>query len=212
MIINIFLLAILMMTMAMAAAKRITALIRGFFLQSLLLFLLTAALAIKGKNAELYIIALLLLLVKVVLIPYFLKRTVQRIRMEENLGLLVNPLLSLCISLFLAYLAYLFVGKVMSVHSRMQGTAFAISLTVILIGLFIMTSRMKALSQIIGLLVMENGLFLAAGVITGGMPFFVEIAIFCDIFVCVIILGAFVYKINKLFTHIDVNKLTELKG
>jgi hydrogenase-4 membrane subunit HyfE len=44
------------------------------------------------------------------------------------------------------------------------------------------------------------------------MPFFVEIAIFFDIFVCAIILGIFVYKINELFTHIDVSKLTKLKG
>ena len=44
------------------------------------------------------------------------------------------------------------------------------------------------------------------------MPFFVEIAIFFDIFVCVIILGMFVYKINKVFTHIDVSKMQELKG
>jgi hydrogenase-4 component E len=70
----------------------------------------------------------------------------------------------------------------------------------------------KALTQIIGLLVMENGLFLAASAVSGGMPFFVEIAIFFDVFVCVIILGVFVYKINSLFTHIDVNKLTQLKG
>ena len=75
-----------------------------------------------------------------------------------------------------------------------------------------MISRMKAISQIIGLLVMENGLFLIASSISGGMPFFVEIAIFFDIFLCVIILEIFVYKINKLFTHIDVDKLTQLRG
>jgi hydrogenase-4 membrane subunit HyfE len=53
---------------------------------------------------------------------------------------------------------------------------------------------------------------LLASIVSGGMPFFVEIAIFLDVFVSVIIMGFFVYRINKLFTHIDVNKLSHLKG
>jgi hydrogenase-4 component E len=75
-----------------------------------------------------------------------------------------------------------------------------------------MISRITALAQIIGLLVMENGLFLLASAVSGGMPFFVEIAIFFDVFVSVVIMGFFIYRINKFFTHIDVNKLSNLKG
>ena len=75
-----------------------------------------------------------------------------------------------------------------------------------------MIFRMTALAQIIGLLTMENGLFLLASTVAGGMPFFVEIAIFFDVFVSVIIMGLFVYRINRFFTHIDVTKLSRLKG
>jgi hydrogenase-4 component E len=88
----------------------------------------------------------------------------------------------------------------------------AIAFFIVLSGLFLMISRMSALAQIIGLLVMENGLFLLASTVSGGMPFFVEIAIFFDVFVSVVIMGLFVYRINKLFTHIDVNKLSRLRG
>jgi len=83
---------------------------------------------------------------------------------------------------------------------------------VVLVGIFLMVGRMTALAQVVGLLVMENGLFLLASTVAGGMPFFVEIAIFFDVFVSVIIMGFFVYRISKLFTHIDVNKLSRLKG
>jgi hydrogenase-4 component E len=75
-----------------------------------------------------------------------------------------------------------------------------------------MVFRMKAIAQIVGLLVMENGLFLIANAVSGGMPFFVEIAIFFDVFVSVLIMAFFMQRINKLFTHIDVNKLSRLKG
>jgi hydrogenase-4 component E len=102
--------------------------------------------------------------------------------------------------------------RVIPLTDTAQVEAVIISLSVTLIGLFIMITRMKAVSQIMGLLIMENGLFLIASSVSGGMPFFVEIAIFFDIFVCVITLGMFVYKINKVFTHIDVDKMRELKG
>ena len=90
--------------------------------------------------------------------------------------------------------------------------SFAVSLTIVLTGFFIMVFRMKAVSQIIGLLVMENGIFLLATSIAGGMPFFVEMAIFLDVLLSVIILNVFVYRINKMFTHIDAAKLNKLKG
>lgn len=200
------------MAFVLVIAKRITAFINGFRLQSLFLFLLTFSIAIAQNDLELYIVAALLFLLKVVMIPWFLKKIVNKIKVNESLGLFINPLLSLVAAIILTYLAYLFTGNVMLMQGNLQSYSFAVSLAVILIGIFLMIFRMKALTQIIGLLVIENGLFLAASVVPKGMPFFVEIAIFFDIFICVIILGVFVYKINRLFTHIDVSKLTDLKG
>jgi len=211
MYLNIFLYGILLMTFSMVVSKRITALINSFGLQSFFLFLFTLCLAINQHHVELYVVAALLFFLKVILIPRFLRNIVSRIKVNENLGLFLNPLLSLISALGLIYLAYLFTRRIMPVDS-FEGCSLIISLSVTLIGMFIMIFRQKALTQIIGLLVMENGLFLAAASVSGGMPFFVEIAIFFDVFVCVIILGVFVYKINTLFTHIDVDKLTELKG
>ena len=204
--INIFLFLILMMAFAMVAAKRLTALINGFRAQSFFLFLLMFVLAYRADSTELYIVAALLFLIKVILIPRMLHRVVKRIKVSEDLGLSVNPAVSIFAAIVLAYLAYAFTGMITGIP------AFFVSISITLIGVFIMIFRMKALAQIAGLLVMENGMFLAAASVSGGMPFIVEIAIFFDVFLAVIILGIFVYKINSLFTHIDVDKLTELKG
>lgn len=203
---NIFLFAILMMAFAMVAAKRVTALINGFRAQSLFLFLFMLVLAHRADSTELYIVAALLFLIKVILIPRMLHRVVKRIKVSEDLGLSVNPTVSIFAAIVLAYLAYAFTGMIAGVP------AFFVSISITLVGLFIMIFRMKALAQIAGLLIMENGMFLAAASVSGGMPFIVEIAIFFDVFLAVMILGIFVYKINSLFTHIDVDKLTELKG
>lgn len=219
MFISIFLLGILMMAFAMVSAKRVTALINGFRAQSLFLFLLTFALAYRLDSAELYIVAALLCVIKVVLVPRLLHRVVKRIKVNEDLGLSANPTVSIFTAVILVYLAYAFTGKITALPGPAVGAAEAltggslfVSLSITLIGVFIMIFRMKALAQIIGLLVMENGMFLAASGVSGGMPFIVEIAIFFDVFLAVIILGIFVYKINSLFTHIDVDKLDELKG
>ena len=212
MIIYLFLLGILMSAFFTVSAKRIGALISGFSLQAAFLFLITVYAAARERSAELYIIAGLLFLIKVLLIPGFLRRIAKRIKVNEDLGLFLNPSVSLFVAAGLVYLAYLFAGRFVSIANNSEDGAFIVSISIVLIGIFIMVFRMKALAQIIGILVMENGLFLLAATISGGMPFFVEIAIFFDIFLCVIILEIFVYKINKLFTHIDVDKLTELKG
>lgn len=212
MIVYLFLLGILISAFFMVSVKRIGMLINGFSVQAVFLFLITVYAAARERSVELYIIAGLLFLIKVLIIPAYLRRIVKRIKINEDLGLFLNPSVSLFVSAILVYLAYLFAGRFVNIADSTENGAFIVSISLVLIGIFIMVFRMKALAQIIGILVMENGLFLLAATISGGMPFFVEIAIFFDIFLCVIILEIFVYKINKLFTHIDVDKLTELKG
>lgn len=209
---SIILFGILATTYLMVIAKRTPALIRSFRYQSFFLFLATLFIAIKEASPELYIVSGLLFALKVSVIPYFLLRMVKKIKASEDLGLFVNTQLSLLWALGFTYLSWVFSAHLVGQADQAQTIIMAVSFFIVLSGMFLMIFRMTALAQIIGLLVMENGLFLLASAISGGMPFFVEIAIFFDVFFSVIIMGVFVYKINKLFTHIDVNKLSRLRG
>ena len=209
---GIILFGVLASTYLMVIAKRMPALIRSFRYQSFFLFLATLVIAIQERQIELYIVAGLLFVLKVSAIPYFLYRIIKRIKANEDLGLFINAQLSLLCALGFTYLSWVFGARLVIAHSQQQGVTLAVAFFIVLTGIFLMVFRMTALAQIIGLLVMENGLFLLASTVSGGMPFFVEIAIFFDVFVSVIIMGLFVYRINKLFTHIDVNKLSRLKG
>ena len=212
MTLNFILIGFLIVTFLLVIAKRITALIRTFRIQSIFLFLYTFYMASSQKHLELFIVSGLVLTLKAVVIPFVLLRIMRRINVEEDLGLLVNPQVSLVIAMVFAYLSYLFAHNAMSLTSFAESAAFTASIIAVCIGFFIMVSRMKALGQIIGLLVMENGIFLAGSAIAGGMPFFVEIALFFDLFVFVVIIEVFVYKVNKLFTHIDTSQMKSLKG
>lgn len=212
MIISFLLSGFLIVTFLLVIAKRITALVRAFRMQSVFLFLYTLYMALSQRHLELFIVCGLVFVLKAVIIPFVLLRITRRINVEEDLGLLINPQVSLVIALAFVYLSYLFAHNAMGLENLAESAAFIASITTVCIGFFIMASRMKALSQIVGLLVMENGIFLAAASIAGGMPFFVEIALFFDVFVFVIIVEVFVYKVNRLFTHIDTSKMKSLKG
>jgi len=208
----LILLGILTCGLGMAAAKRLSALVGNFRLQSLCLCLLTVLEAAKGQYVELYIVAALIFVLKVVGIPYFLARIMKTMKVGEKIGFIISPQLSLLIGLVLTYLSWVFAGRVFADLELLGRMFTAISFATILIGMFILVSRLKALAQVLGLLVMENGIFLLAAAVAGGMPFLVEMAIFFDVFVSVVIFGLFVYRINELFTGIDVDQLNRLRG
>ncbi len=199
-------------TYLMVIAKRMPALIRSFRYQSFFLCLITALAGFSGKHPDLLAVAGLIFILKVTVIPRVLSLIAEKIRVDENLGLYVNPQLSLAAALAFTFGAWVFSGNFVAAGDNAAGAAVTIGFTVAAVGGFLMVGRMKAFTQVIGLLVMENGIFLLASTLCGGMPFFVEMAVFFDVFVSVIIMGLFVYRINRLFTHIDVNKLSRLKG
>jgi len=208
----IILFTVLVSTYLMVIAKRMPALIRSFRYQSFCLFLATLIIAIREDQLDLYVVAGSLFILKVIFIPQLLYRTIKKIKASEELGLFVNPQLSLLWALGFTYLSWVFSAHLIGSSDAVRVIMLAVAFFVVCAGIFLMIFRMTALAQIVGLLVMENGIFLLASMVSGGMPFFVEIAIFFDVFVSVLIMGFFVYRINKFFTHIDVNKLSRLKG
>ncbi|MFH1189075.1 MAG: hypothetical protein V1682_00095 [Candidatus Omnitrophota bacterium] len=203
---------ILASTYLLVIAKRVPALIRGFRYQSALLLMATLILAVREGRAELYAVAGLIFAVKVLMIPHYLYLVARKIKLNESLGFFINAQLSLALALMLTYFSWMLSGRLGLNLDSSLGAAITVAFSVIFTGAFLMIFRMTALGQVIGLLVMENGIFLLASYISGGMPFFVEIAIFFDVLVSVVIMGLFVYRINKLFTHIDVSKLSRLRG
>ncbi|HEY9785710.1 MAG TPA: hypothetical protein V6D17_09935, partial [Candidatus Obscuribacterales bacterium] len=85
------------------------------------------------------------------------------------------------------------------------------SISLLFTGLILMLTRRIALSQIVGFLVLENGIYLFALTQTRGMPMVVEMGILLDVLVGVMIAGLLVFRIQKSFEHIDVTQLTELR-
>lgn len=206
------LLAILLITAESALVIRFPALLRNFRYQSFCLALLTLLAAYREGSLTLYLIALLLFSLKVLLIPHLFEVLIKRIGTSDQLGLFLNARVSLLLVVILGLISWSFASSAISALNYQTQLTLGTACFVVLTGVFLMVTRIKALAQVIGLLITENGVFLAATVIPGGMPFFVEIALFFDILVSVMILGLFIYRINAIFTHIDVSKLSGLRG
>jgi hydrogenase-4 component E len=75
-----------------------------------------------------------------------------------------------------------------------------------------MVNRRRVLMQIVGLLVLENGIFLAALATTFGMPLVIEIGVFFDLLMGILLMGVFAFRIRDTFDHLDVTRLRRLRG
>ncbi|MBI5188044.1 MAG: hydrogenase [Nitrospirae bacterium] len=202
---------ILLTAIAMNALKRIESCIKDYTFNSLLLSLLIAIVAFMVEETHLYIASIVTLLSKGLLIPMFLRKIVRQMKVTHDAEPYISNALSLTISGILVAVVYASLKEGIFV-TGFSKNVLQISIAVILIGLFIMITRRKAVTQVIGLLFMENGLFLAGFSLTFGMPTIIELGVLFDMLMGVIILGIFAVQIKRYFASADLDKLTILKG
>jgi hydrogenase-4 component E len=202
---------VLLCAFVAVSSSRMPALVRTFAIQSLALGMLAASVAYFTGLTQIYVVAGLTIVLKAFLIPRMLAYVMKRIKMEKEVDPLLNIPSSLLVSGGLAVLAYYVTEPLIAHGGALTRNALALSLAVVLIGFFIMISRRKAITQVVGLLIMENGLFMAAISVTYGMPLIVELGIFFDVLVAVIIMGVFAFRINNTFDSLDTGFLRRLK-
>ncbi len=210
-IIDFISVGILLTAVTLNAFKSIESYVKAYTINSWLLSSLIAVVAVVVGEGHLYIAALLTLTTKGILIPLFLRRIVRQMRVTHEVVPYISNSVSLAISGILVAVVYasLREGIFVTGFSR---NVLQISLAVILISLFIMITRKKALTLVVGLLFMENGLFLAGFALTFGMPTIIELGVLFDMLMGVIILGIFAVQIKRAFASADLDKLTVLKG
>lgn len=189
-------------------------LVRLFALQSVALAALAFTVAYVTGTAHIYMVAVLTLLIKGAIIPWMLLYVMEKIGTDKDVEPLVSIPLSLLLCGALTVVAFYIVQPIIFTGgpiTTLTKNCLAISLAVVFIGFFTMISRRKAITQIMGLLAMENGLFLAAISVTYGMPLIVELGIFFDILVAVLIMGLFAFRINRTFASVDTTILRRLR-
>jgi hydrogenase-4 component E len=195
----------------MAAARRTTTCIALFSVQGAVMAAQILAAAYLHRSVEACVVGLLVVAVKVVAIPYALYVIIDRLNAPREVTASTTSAQSVFLASGLVLLSFVVVQpyvRALHVDADMLAAAVALVLT----GCFLMVSRRTALMQVIGLLVLENGIFLAALTTTFGMPLVIEIGVFFDLLMGVLLMGLFVFRIRDTFDHLDVSKLRKLRG
>jgi len=202
----------LVIQLLMVVQRMLLTNIRLFALQSLLLTGIAGIIAYFHNATHVYLVAVLTLIGKVMFLPWLLNRLVRRIQIDQEIEPLLNSTASMVLCGCFTLLGYI-VARPFTSLERLGNNTLAIAITLLLTGFFLMINRRKAITQVLALLTVENGVMLAAVALTAyGMPLVVELGIFFDVMVAVMVLGILVYRIRETFASMDVSKLSQLKG
>ncbi|HWQ89620.1 MAG TPA: hydrogenase [Desulfitobacteriaceae bacterium] len=192
--------------------RRIDSVIKVVIVQAFLLMALCLILGWATGIYEMYFAALLTLVVKVGIIPYVLSKVAGRVNICREVKSYISMKMSFLICACLVSISFFSTSQVIGKGSGLIHEALPTAISLMLIGLFIMMNRKLAIMQIVGFVLMENGLFLAGIGTTNGMPLAIELGIFLDILVGVLIMGVLVFRINRSFDNIDTQNLRNLRG
>ena len=191
--------------------RGVPAYITAFAWQSGTLSVLTAVVAHFGHDHELYWVAGVLFALKGLVIPRLLRRMEVRFAAERELAPYVNTETSLLISGLLVLFAYAIMRPIVALSQLPTRAGMPLAMGLIFVSLFVVISRKKALTQIIGFLMLENGLALLAVLGTFGIPLIVELGVFLDVLMGFLVMQVFIYQIHETFESIDVEQLNRLR-
>ncbi|MGB6488515.1 MAG: hypothetical protein WBE91_16680 [Steroidobacteraceae bacterium] len=182
----------------------------AFAVQSWLIAILSAAVAYYGGYPELYGIAALTALFRGLVLPYLLLRIIRRLEIDRELHELLSPSSSLVVGALLVVFAFV-VSTHLGAALGLAGTVAVLALTVMLsmklIGFLMLMVRSEVVSQILAILVLENGIFLGSQILVPGMPMLLELVILFDLLVVVACFGVLV---RYLLVHAGTSSTREL--
>ncbi len=206
-----FLIALTMLTnFALVATSRINKSIQLAVVQGVLLGLVPLAMGL-GRHVHILLLALAAVAVKGWLIPFLLRRAVRQLQIHREVDLYIGftASLLLCaagtgVGLLVAHSLPLKAG---TQHTLLVPAALATLFT----GFLMLVSRRKAITQVVGYLVLENGIYLFGLLLVEDMPVLVETGILLDLFVGVFVMGIVINHIRVAFDSVDTRHLAELK-
>ena len=185
--------------------------IRLLAVQGTALGVLVATLATADGDAEILAAALLVLAMKGAAIPWALARTAAATGAVREEAPLINPTASLLAAAALTILAYVVGLPIVTVVEGPAAGAVPVGLALVLIGFLVLLTRRSALSQLIGFVILDNGIATTAFLTSGGVPLVVELGVTLDVLLVVLILRVLTSRMQLAHGGIDLDDLRELR-
>jgi hydrogenase-4 component E len=190
--------------------RSIAAVVKTLAAQGLALGAVAFVLGLHHHDRVLIGVSLLIVVAKGLVIPALLSRVFALDPRSRESSPLVNVPASLLGAAALTFLAFRASGPVVSLISSAPGRMIPLGLATMLIGFFAMVVRRKAVSQIVGLLLVDNGIALVAFLATAGVPLLVELGASLDVMLVVVVLRVLAAQLSAQFGVDDLDQLREL--
>ena len=190
--------------------RDLRAIVSALSLQGFALGSVAAVLAAHEHDVGLGVVAGLVLLAKGIVIPKLLAQLVQRDPGSRETAPLVNVSASLVAAAALIVIAFLVSGKLIALVPNTATHLTPIGVATVLLGFFLLVTRRKAVSQIVGLLLIDNGVALVAFLLTAGVPLIVELGASLDVLLVVVVLRVLASTMRRTLGAFDLDQLREL--
>ena len=208
---DFLLMIIALLGLAALGSSNLTWCIRTVAAQGIMLGVLLTVTHTHEMDLNLISLVLVSIILKGFVFPWFLFRSMRETRLHKE----VQPYLGFTVSLVLGAVS---MGVAFAVSNLLElpnvtSSRFIVpvSLANVFMGLLLLIGRKKAVSQVLGYLVIENGIFVFSLALATRLPALVEMAVLLDLFAAVFVMGITVYQISREFDHIDSSKLRELQ-
>jgi hydrogenase-4 component E len=190
--------------------RELSAIVRLLVLQGVLLGALAAVLAVRLDSVELAVVAIGVVALKAYVVPRILRRVLRDSGEARETEPLTNVPASIVAAALLTLLAYAASRPIVRLAPSAETQAVPVGLAMVLIGFFVLVTRRRALSQIVGFLLLDNGIATTAFLLTGGVPGIVELAVSLDVLLVVLVLQVLTARLRTTFGGTDIDELREL--
>lgn len=207
--IHVLLITFLISIFYMAIANRMMTYIKVLAFQGLLLFFVVFIQLNEINTLNLALILLETIVFKSLAVPVFLSYLLRRNKITREAEPYLPNFVSLVITTFIVVITILISSTIEDTH--LDKIFFVVALSTLFFGLYLIATRRKIITHVMGYMVMENGVFVLSLAIGNEMPMLVNMGVMLDIFASVLILGIFLNRIGDVFKDVDVDQLSNLK-
>jgi len=206
---DLLLLLVVLTDFWVLGTTRLSSTIRAAALQGAFLAALPVALH-HGLTVHIVALGLGTLIVKSIVLPAFLQRAIREASVRREVEPLIGFTASVCLGAVALVLSFA-VAQRLPLPESQTALLVPVALATVIVGLIVLTTRNKALTQVVGYLILENGIYVFGLSQADRVPFLVELGVLLDVFVGVFIMGIVVFHINREFDSLSSARLTELK-
>lgn len=203
--------AILLTAVLTLWRRDLASIIRLLMIQGLLIAGLALLLGVTEGSGELYVAALGVAVLKGGVLPTILRRVLADSGEVRETAPLVNVTSSLLAAAVLTLLAYVVSGPLVALAPSAATRALPVGIAVVLLGFFMLVTRRRALSQVVGFLLLDNGITTTAFLATSGVPLVVELGVSLDVLLVVLVLQIVAARMRMAFGSTDLDGLSELR-